>query len=444
MTDPQHVTGDRRLVRVYAWFILLTTLLTVGIAAAVVLAQPEVHTAEAEVELLETPTRGAPLVPDVGTEREVAMAGTVAQAAAARMGTSVARARSGLSVSAVTDTNVLVIEYTAATPRRALRGAEAFTRSYVDTRNAARRARSVTVITQPELSPQGRSLSTPIILVAGLLAGVGLGTAGAFVWDRVADRVRSSGELRRSGLEVLATDVVVPAGGAPAALGSARSAGYLAGRLSSLTEHRRQRLTILVTGPRHTGAAAAALTASALASLGRRVVLVGADGPPSEVDALTDDPVTHGFYDVMTGRSTPEAALRPTEVEGLRVLGAGTDATTAPLDIDSLTVALGQLAARDIVVVAGPPLLESADAWVLADHADVVLLVADLRRLRRSDAARAVDLLRPLGSTRTGWVVTSRARRSRSRSGSSPADRVARHRAGGPDLAETVGDRSSP
>ena len=95
MNEPQHVPGDRRLVGVYAWFILLTTLLTLGIAGAMVMSQPEEHTATAEVELLETPTRGAPLVPDVGTEREVALAGTVAREAAARMEVSVRRARSG-------------------------------------------------------------------------------------------------------------------------------------------------------------------------------------------------------------------------------------------------------------------------------------------------------------------------------------------------------------
>ena len=260
MTDPQHVTGDRRLVRVYAWFILLTTLLTVGIAAAVVLAQPEVHTAEAEVELLETPTRGAPLVPDVGTEREVAMAGTVAQAAAARMGMSVTRARSGSRCpSSPTPTS-----WSSSTPRprrgRALRGAEAFTRSYVDTRNAARRARSVAVITAARALRAGigrcrrRSSSW-----RACWRGSGLGTAGAFVWDRVADRVRSSGELRRSGLEVLATDVVVPAGGAPGGVRAARAAPATsrAGcRASPSTDARG--LTILVTGPRQSGAAARA------------------------------------------------------------------------------------------------------------------------------------------------------------------------------------------
>ncbi len=444
MTDPRQLAGERRLVRVYAALILLTTLATLGIAAAVVLAEPEVHTAQAEVELLDTPTRGAPIVPDVGTEREVALAGTVAQEAAARMDTSVARARAGLSVSVVTDTNVLVIEYTASTQRRALRGAEAFTQSYVDTRNGARGARAADIITQPEPAPQSGSLSVPLILAAGLLAGAGIGTAGAFVWDRVADRVRSSGELSRSGLDVLATEVVVPAGGTPTVARSA-AAGYLAGRLSTLTARRRHGVTILATGPRQSGASVAVLAATALAHLGRRVVLVGADGPSSTVDTLAEGPVSLGFPDVVAGRCSIESAVRPTAVEGLRVVPAGTS-RPAPLDADNVAVALGRLAADDIVVVAGPPLLDSPDGWVLADHADAVLLVADLRRLRRRDVTRTVDLLRPFASAWSGWVVTRATPRlrSRPRSGGATRGRAPRHRTPGPDLAAKVGDRSSP
>ena len=100
-----------------------------------------------------------------------------------------------------------MIDYAAPTRQAALRGAEAFTRSYVDTRT--RPAAPLGRRHHPAgLSSQGRSVSEPLILAAGLLVGVGIGTAGAFVWDRARDRVRSTGELRRSGIEVLATDVV--------------------------------------------------------------------------------------------------------------------------------------------------------------------------------------------------------------------------------------------
>lgn len=446
MNNPQRVPGDRRVVRVYAWFIMLTTLLTLGAAGALVASQPEEYTAVAEVELLETPTRGAPLVPDVGTEREVALAGTVARDAASRMDMSVRKARAGLSASAVTDTNVLVIEYTAATRRAALRGAEAFTRSYVDTRNALRRAPSVAVITEPELSEPGRSVSAPVILAAGLLVGVGLGTAGAFLWDRASDRVRSAGELRRSGVEVLATDIVVPADvtvvGTGQSSGRTNNAGYLAGRLTALTNHSREGVTILVSGPRDGSAHLAVLTAASLAGLGRRVVLVGADESPSAVDALADGAVTAGFADVLAGRCSPDTAMRATAVDGLRLLGAGPGPAAGAIDIDGLKVTLGQLSAGDIVVIAGPPLLTSAHGWLLAEHADVVLLAADLRCLRRRDAARAVDLLRPLMSAKVGWVVATTSRRHRS--GADSAQRraePARPLAASDDPGSKVGGR---
>ena len=100
-------------MRVYGWIIALVTLLTVGIALLVALERPVTYTAESRVEVLSVPTRGAPIAPNMGTEREVATSGSVAEDAAARLDSSRSAAVQGLAVAVVADTSELVIDYSA-------------------------------------------------------------------------------------------------------------------------------------------------------------------------------------------------------------------------------------------------------------------------------------------------------------------------------------------
>lgn len=419
------VVGDRRVIRVHAWIILLTTVVTMGLAVLAVLAQPREYEAQAQVELLATPTRGAPIPPNMGTERQVALSGSVARDAASRMGIDLDVARAGLSASAVADTQVLLVTYTASSERRALRGAEAFTQSYTAARNARSKARTVAVISQPALLPAGTPVSTPLLLTSGLLAGLGLGTALAFLWDRASGRVRSSGELTRSGLPVLAAGLVLPdAGRIDTRLLRSGGAGHLVGRLATLTDHRRDGVRILVTSARDADAdnapGAAALTAAALAHAGRQVVLVDTGGRGSSLGELARGPSAADLGDAIAGRCSPAAATRPTAVPGLRVVASGSPRHRLPYDSDSLSLVLGQLAQHSIVVVAGPPLLTSAEAWLLLDQADVALVVAGLPSLRRRDADRVAEMLGSVGGTSAGWLVCASRRRGARRSRPAP------------------------
>jgi polysaccharide biosynthesis transport protein len=416
MTETDRTTHDRSLVLVHAWVIVVVTVIFVGAATAFVTSQPREYQAEAEVELFALPTRGAPIPPNLATERRVALSGSVARDAAERLDAGIGAARAGISVSAVADADVLVLTYTAGSPGRAVRGVEAFTQSYVAARNERSRVRSVEVITQPELLPTKTPVSSSLILVAGLLLGVAVGTAGAFAWDRLSGRVRTSGELVRAGARVLVTGLMPPRGGRirPHDLRNGRN-GYFTATLGAVTGHRREGVRILVTSPRPDveRAGTAALAAAALATTGRQVVLVDADTNHGEVDGLASGPSAHGFGDLVAGRCSPEAATRPTPIDGLTVIGSDRSLTAdGDVDVDGLTVALGQLASRQIVVVVGPPLLTSARAWQLVDQADAILVVAEIPRLRRVDAAQVVEMLGSVADAAVGWVLLpGRARR---------------------------------
>ena len=60
----------------------------------------------------------------------------------------------------------------------------------------------------------------------------------------------------------------------------------------------------------------------------------------------------------------------------------------------------------DTILFDAPPILSSADAFVLAQKADALLLVARLDRITRNQARRAMHALRTAEITPLGLIVT--------------------------------------
>jgi Mrp family chromosome partitioning ATPase len=419
MTANARHRPKRGLLRTYGWLILTATAATLVVAAAVAAATPLTYTSSAQVEVRPQQTTGAPLQPQMGTERAIVKSGAVAQRAAERLGTSPRAARAGLSVSVLLETTVVQIEYTADTAEEAVDGARAFTYAYVDYRNSDSAARVAEVVTIPELPTRGSGANLVLVLGLGALAGIALGIGAAVALDRATDRLRDAEQLEEhTGLPVLGN---LPKwderAGWLAPPGSARDAvSFLASRLVKLTGNRRQGVTLVVTSPRSGGGTTtvAVNTALALAALGRDVVLVGADLHAPRLHECLGLVLSPGLLDVVDGDRSAEMALQRTSLPNLRVLAAGVRPGAEPhLHVDQVRLVLGQLAAHAVVVVDAPPLLTWAESLLLADQADAVLLVADFRSGTRSDAADAVALGQGFQSQIAGWVVNRPQRRSR-------------------------------
>jgi tyrosine-protein kinase len=62
--------------------------------------------------------------------------------------------------------------------------------------------------------------------------------------------------------------------------------------------------------------------------------------------------------------------------------------------------------AYDVVLIDAPPFIVTADAALLAKHADVVLLVARVNHLTRNQARRAVRVMQTTDITPAGIVIT--------------------------------------
>lgn len=408
MTTP--FTGEKSLLRLYVWLVVLVTLLTLAVGAVLALHRPASFSTAAKVEVMPVATRGAPIAPDMGTERELATSGSVAEDAATRLDTTAEAASRGLSVSVVADATVLVIGYTAATPQRAFDGADAFARSYLEVRNARQNARAATMITKPVVPRSSAATDYALVLTVALVCGLGLGLAAAWLWDRLSDRVRSSHELERAGRPVVAGGVSLPRRGIGITARGREDFRFLAGRLDSVTGGRRDGVRILVTAPRpECGASAVALNvAASVAALGRSVILVDADLRARGVSALLPGVPLPGLLELLGGSASVDDVARPIWLDGVRLVPSIVSKPPPPTDVDLTALALGRLASRDVVVIDAPPLLEAPETALLADHVDVVLLVADLGSLRRSDVARAMRVLEHVSARFVGWVSHDR------------------------------------
>ncbi len=131
----------------------------------------------------------------------------------------------------------------------------------------------------------------------------------------------------------------------------------------------------------------AAHLAAALAQTGRRVLLVDAD------------------VDVTASEGESEAHTVP---DNLSVVTAEAVRAGDPALLSGavfLAWLRGEAEAHDLVIVAGPPLLDVPDGRTLAARADGVLLAVVHARTNRDDAIRARAILREAGANLLGAVV---------------------------------------
>ncbi len=151
----------------------------------------------------------------------------------------------------------------------------------------------------------------------------------------------------------------------------------------------RAHAVVTVTSP-HTGEPrrhVAAQLAAALAQTGRRVLLVDADVDGTVSDGESEAQTVPDRLSVMTA-------------EAVRAGDAALLSGTAFLDW-----VRAEAEEHDLVIVAGPPLLDVPDGRALAAVADGVLLTVVHARSNRDDAIRARGILREAGANLLGAVV---------------------------------------
>lgn len=259
---------------------------------------------------------------------------------------------------------------------------------------------------------------TKLSIVAGLIGGLLVGVAAAFLSHAVETRLRREDQLReRSDLQILARIPrqrrVQPRPLLPSELSMGAQEGYRTLRAILAARSREQESrSLLVTGsgPSEGKSTTAIGLAVALAQGGAQVILIDADlRKPTLAKAfgLTD---FMGTEDVLSGRANLVDALETVAVDdvSVRVLAARPGGLDSPnlLTFKNVQRLLEVAkAVSEFVVIDSAPMTAVIDALPFAQAADETLIVARMYATRLDKLADLEDLLAQYGVSRLGLVL---------------------------------------
>ncbi|MDO9278974.1 MAG: GNVR domain-containing protein [Polaromonas sp.] len=266
----------------------------------------------------------------------------------------------------------------------------------------------------------------PAVMVAGF-AGAGslLSILGVLIWSGFSRGVRSVRDIESaSGLKGYSSPIPLgklqKADGRPHAklLALADRSADVAVAIRQLRSQLQHQIgegrsnRVMITGPKR-GVGAHFISANlgaVMASAGQRILLVDAAGARGSLHGYFNIAKSAGFAEIIAGTVTRKQVVKQTDVPGLDLITAG----TADLDVDKLASShafqdLMEQAVKDydLVIVAAPPVLESADVLTMAPAANLVVLVA---RASKTDADQIVEsalLLSQVGCFPSGVVLNA-------------------------------------
>jgi capsular exopolysaccharide synthesis family protein len=411
-----------RLLRKYYVWVLICMLACVAGASVIGAARSVQYTSTASVDVeAATLPGGTPAVVNTSTEKDVASSGIVLANAARQIGESPTTLAKNISVTVPSGANVLAIACTMPQPAAAQRCAHAVSQSYMNFRNDVGQPKSVanrdpwnvTLVTPAALPTKPSGLPLSVLLSLGAVIGLLLGTGTAYIRDRADDRVRDREDLENClGEPVLAVvprsrDAMQAATVFSSAPGSraAEAFRYLRTHIDPLVPaDPAGGKVVLVSGAqrREGRSSVAANLAAAMAHAGRKVLLVDADlRNPFLADvfaaAVSGTANKAGLTEVLSGEASAADVTVPTGRPRLQLITAGRQVggTADMVNATSLERAIAQMRAEaDVIIVDGGPALDVADAITIAQHADLVVHVANVRRTLRSAIRNAAQELR--------------------------------------------------
>lgn len=178
------------------------------------------------------------------------------------------------------------------------------------------------------------------------------------------------------------------------------------------TEGGTQAKVLLVTGPHPQSGKtmSSANLAISLAEGARKVVVVDGDMRKSGLSRLFRFQNSPGLSELLAGTAEEEALklIRSTEFPGVWVLPSGRvpESAVRLLQSERLDEVIELLSAEfDFVLLDGPPLLELADARLLAKHAGGIILVCRAGRTKRDELNESWAMLREDGANILGTIL---------------------------------------
>lgn len=289
----------------------------------------------------------------------------------------------------------------------------------IDQELTAAATESATLV--PVMSLQSHAHLLPVdpvnrwkVLIYGLALSCVVSALLAIGMSKLDNTIRTGSDLEREmGVTVLASIPAHhgdPIEGAKVVLNDPLSAVAESFRLLrtdiqlSMSSHPFKTMLVVGARPGDGSSTVASNLAIALAQTGRKVVLVDADLRRPMLHMLFGANPAAGVSSVLSGHFSLDAAVQPTEQDGLYVLPAGPEVKLASELLSGAAMGrlLVDLKSRfDMVVVDAPSPIVFADALVLGSQLDVALIVAKAghtprgveQQARRQLERTKVDLL---------------------------------------------------
>lgn len=299
--------------------------------------------------------------------------------------------------------------------------------SYENIRAAEAQELNNVSVVEPAVPP--RAPIRPRVELNTLLAGlVGMMLAGAiaYVFEYLDDTLKSPEDIsQRLGLWTLAAIGRIEGKTAQdrlVTLNAPRSPIAEAYRLLrtnfqfAAVDRPLRRIVVTSPGPGDGKSTTAANLAVVFAQGGKSVILVDADLRRPQQHRIFQRTASYGLSTALVDAATPVTSfLQPTDVPGLRLLTSGPIPPNPAELLGSQRMAqLLQVLSQEaeMVILDSPPVLSVADAAILANAADGVVLVADAGRTRREMARRAKENLERAGANLLGMVLNRMTRQT--------------------------------
>jgi capsular exopolysaccharide synthesis family protein len=284
-------------------------------------------------------------------------------------------------------------------------------------------------ISAPSLDPGsiiGREVPTepssprfPINLAVGLFFGAFFGVVGAFIRDRLDDRIRATSDLERSARAPVLATVPYSSNAGQNGVASfdtsdpevAEAYRRLRTSVQLLTRKGRLHVLMVASAVEQEGkTTTAANLAVSLALIGRKVVLVSGDLRRPRLHELLEVDNRTGVEGVLQGSATLAEAVQPTKIDNLLLLPSGpTPAHPGELLSSDRTGPLFKelVKSADFVIVDSPPALVVADAVSMAPQVDAVLLVAREGTTTRKGVELTRNTFQQVGARVIGTVFVN-------------------------------------
>lgn len=263
----------------------------------------------------------------------------------------------------------------------------------------------------------------PLILGLGLLGGLFVGLAVAFVLGQLDDSLKSGEEAeKRLGLPVIAgvpiSSNLARSGkrrvNADAVDSVAESFRSLRASLGMMTRPENRQVVLVTSSVASEGKTTVAVNyAVALAQQGISTLLVDLDLRCPMVAREFGFPRSPGVTDCLLGESTIAAAVRPTDLEHLHVLAAGAPVPNPAEQLagEELVRLLDSIRrSYQVVVIDSAPVLAVADSLHVLALAQMVLMVVALGETPFSTVQKGLTILQRARCGSVGLIVNRLAR----------------------------------